>query len=128
MSQSHWPPEVPEHAPRQGMGMGVGAALGALVGLLGPIALGLLGWAVVAWASADAGGTLAFLVLAAVVSIPVVLLVGGCILMVPDTLRGWGVAALVASGVWLISSAGVCTVFFFGALASAETSMMVVPQ
>ena len=103
--------------------MGPGAALGALVGLLGPILLGLLGWAANSVSPGTSSGEAVIsLVLVAILSIPVLLLVGGCIRMVPDSLRGWGVAALVASGVWLISSAGVCTAILFGALASYDNA------
>lgn len=123
MSQPHWPAEVTP-TPRRGLGLGLGAGIGTLVGLLGPVLLGLLGWAATSWLDGQSADSLLGLVFIAVVSIPVLLLVGGCILMIPDLLRGWGVACLVASGVWLISSAGVCTVFLFGALASYDPYAM----
>lgn len=116
MSQPHSPIEPYRPPTRSGLGMGAGAALGGLVGLLGPVLFGLLGWAALSLSSSETGGTLVSLVLLAVVSIPVVLLIGGCVLMISDQLRGWGVACLTASGVWLISSAGVCTAFFWAPL------------
>lgn len=129
MSQPNWPAEIHDAPPRRrGMGLGMGAAVGALSGLLGPVVLGLIIWAAVALGSGDERDLLVALLVISAAVIPIVLLVVGCVLMIPDQLRGWGVAALVASGVWLISSAGVCTVLLYGALASLETHGMLIPR
>lgn len=118
------PPQIPPHRPpsppfpRTGLGLGAGAGLGALVGILGPILIALAAWGVNSLVHGQAGADLTGMAIIAILIIPVGLLIGGCVLMVPDSTRGWGVGALVASGVWLLSSAGVCTVFFFGALAT----------
>ncbi len=119
MSQPPWTADQ-RPAPRRGLSLSVGAALGTFVGLLGPVILALIAWVADNRLSDDDAGTVITAMVVAVLALPVVLLVAGCILVFPDVLRGWGVACLVAAGVWLISGAGVCTVFFFGALASAE--------
>lgn len=99
--------------PRTGLGMGAGAGIGALVGLLGPVVIALLTWGVSSVVPGPAGDG-AWLVVLGVIAAPVILLLAGCVLMIPDRLRGWGVACLVAGGLWLISSAGVCTALVFG--------------
>lgn len=118
----YYPPHPP---PRRGLNLGVGALLGVLVGILGPIILSLIAYAAGQGFSGGLADDIVGLSLLAIFGLPVLLLVAGCVLMIPDRLRGWGVAALMASGIWLISSAGVCTVFFFGVLAQYdETGMM----
>lgn len=99
--------------PRTGLGMGAGAGIGALVGLLGPVVIAPLTWGVSSVVPGPAGDG-AWLVVLGVIATPVILLLAGCVLMIPDRLRGWGVACLVAGGLWLISSAGVCTALVFG--------------
>ncbi len=125
MSQPYWRPDPYQPPPRAGLGLGAGAGLGALVGIVGPILLGLLGWGATTVLQASVAESVNGLVIIAIVVLPIVLLIGGCLLMIPDHTRGWGVAALTASGVWLISAAGVCTVALFGALASYDNSGMV---
>lgn len=122
MSQHPWHAEPPP-APR-GLGIGHGAGLGVLVGLAGPILLALLAWGLSALAGAHVGGQIVGVTIVAIVVIPLVLVVLGCILVFPDVTRGLGVAALMASGVWLISGAGVCVVALFGALASYEGAVL----
>lgn len=91
--------------------MGAGAALGVVVGVLGPVVLALLPWfAGRVGAPGEITNAVIGVSILAILGLPVVLLLAGCLLMIPDRLRGWGVAALMASGIWLISSAGVCVV------------------
>lgn len=116
-----YPPAPP---PRQGLSLAAGAALGVLIGLVGPVILALTAWAVQRLFSPSVAEAFITLSIAAILVLPVILLVAGCLLMIPDRARGWGVAGLMASGVWLISSAGVCTVFLFGALATYDNSAM----
>ena len=78
-----------------------------------PVVIALLTWGVSSVVPGPAGDG-AWLVVLGVIATPVILLLAGCVLMIPDRLRGWGVACLVAGGLWLISSAGVCTALVFG--------------
>lgn len=118
-------PYHPRHPPpRRGLNLGVGALLGVLVGILGPIVLSLIAYTAGQGFSGGLADDIVGLSLLAIFGLPVLLLVAGCVLMIPDRLRGWGVAALMASGIWLISSAGVCVVALFVALDSYEASGM----
>lgn len=89
-----------------------------------------MGLAFVAWAagsssvSSEVSDLVIGVSITAIIATPVVLLLAGCLLMIPYEARGWGVAGLMASGVWLICSAGVCTLFVFGALATYDNAMM----
>lgn len=124
-----YPPRDPYPAPprREGLGLGAGAALGVLVGLLGPVLIAIGAWGA-AGVLPDGGGDVGYATFWAavltIITVPALLLLGGCVLVVPDRTRGWGVGALMACGVWLLCSAGVCTVAFFGALASYGGSAM----
>ena len=125
-----YPPRDPYPAPPgpEGLGLGVGALLGLLVGLLGPVLIALGAWGatrVLPVGDMEYGAF--WLAVIAIVTIPVLLLLGGLGLIIHDRTRGWGVAALMASGVWLVCSAGVCTAAFFGALASYDTAAMMWP-
>lgn len=124
MTQPYWSPEPLVPPRRGGMGLGAGAALGLLVGVLGPILIALAAWGLATVLPDGTGGPLGWLAVLAIIGLPLVLALLGAVLMVPDEWRGWGVAALTASGVWLISSAGVCTVAFFGVLSSYDNSGM----
>lgn len=125
MSHPYWPVDPSMAQPqRKGMGLGVGAALGVLVGLLGPVVIGLLAWGATEVLPYETAGPVVSVLVMLVLGLPVLLLIAGCLLMIPDTSRGWGVAGLMASGVWLISSAGVCTVWLFGALATYDNAGM----
>lgn len=122
MSQYPWHADT---APEQrGLGIGIGCGLGGLVGLAGPIFLGLLAWGVNSVAAPQIGNQVVGATVVAMLFIPLPLFVLGCILLFPEFTRGVGVAALMASGVWLISGAGVCVVAFFGALASYEGAVL----
>lgn len=118
------PPAPPPPPPRQGLSLAAGAALGVLIGLVGPVILALMAWMAQRLLPMDVAESLITLSIAAILVLPVILLVAGCLLMIPDRARGWGVAGLMASGVWLISSAGVCTVFLVGVLAIYDNSAM----
>ena len=120
MSQPPWPVEQ-NPAPPRGLGAGAGAGLGLLAGLLGPVVLGFLTG--VAAEIVGEGSSVPVLIIGAFFVIPVILFASGIVLVIPDFLRGWGVACLVSSGIWLISSAGVCTFFFFGGFPSATGSI-----
>lgn len=125
MSHPYWPADPTAPPPqRKGMGLGVGAALGVLVGLIGPVLIGLLAWGATEVLPYDVAGPVVSVLVILVLGLPVLFLLAGCLLMIPDTARGWGVAALMASGVWLVSSAGVCTVWLFGALATYDNAGM----
>lgn len=125
MPPSSFPePRRPDY--RAGLGPGAGAAVGIVAGILGPIVIALVAWGLAAVLPDGSGGNLTLLATLAIIGLPFVLAVLGSALMVPDAWRGWGVAALTASGVWLISGAGVCTVAFFGALSSYDNSAMMV--
>lgn len=122
MSQPQWPGDPYAIPQRTGLGLGAGAGLGVLVGLLGPVVLALIGGGAIAVLPPDAGGVILGLAIIAILVLPVVLLLGGCVLMIFDDWRGWGVAGLTASGIWLISSAGVCTAWLFGSLATYDNA------
>ena len=124
MTQPYWSPEPYGAWDRQRLGLGAGAALGVLVGVLGPIVIALGAWGLIAVLPPEPGGSFVGLAILAIIGLPLILVVLGAILMISDEWRGWGVAALTASGVWLISSAGVCTVAFFGAMSSYDNSGM----
>lgn len=124
MTQPYWSPEPYGAWHRQRLGLGAGAALGVLVGVLGPIVIALVVWGLTAVLPTGSGSSLVGLAILAIIGLPLILVVLGAILMISDEWRGWGVAALTASGVWLISSAGVCTVAFFGAMSSYDNSGM----
>ncbi|WP_435198484.1 hypothetical protein [Janibacter sp. GS2] len=121
-----WPPEQQVQRPRR-LGLGAGSLLGVLVGLLGPVLLALGAWGLARLFPGEPAVTIGWIAVFAILTIPVVLLLAGCLLMIPDHLRGWGVGALMASGVWLVCSAGVCTVAFFGALSTYENAAMMLP-
>lgn len=122
MSQPQWPGDPFAVPQRTGLGLGAGAALGLLIGLTGPVVLALIAWGGIVVLPPDAGGTVVGLSIIAILALPILLLIAGCVLMVGDDLRGWGVAGLTASGIWLISSAGVCTVWIFGSLATYDNA------
>ena len=117
----YYPPHPP---PRRGLNLGVGALLGVIVGILGPVVLGLIAYAAGQGLTGQVADDIISLSILAIFALPVLLLFAGCVLMVPDQLRGWGVAALMASGIWLISSAGVCVVALVVALNTYEASGM----
>ncbi len=113
MSQPPWvPPQQPAPDPWR-LSAGWGALLGVVLGFLGPVIMAVLTSLVSRLVDNGnpviAGGIILIMVL------PLVLMALGIILAIPDSTRGWGVAGMVASGVWLITSAGVCVAALGGA-------------
>lgn len=121
------PHPYPYPPPRQGLSLGAGAALGVVTGLVGPVVLAALAWVVGQSGPGEFANLVIGLSLVVIIFLPVVLLVLGCLLMIHEATRGWGVASLMAAGVWLICSAGVCTLFFFGAAAVYGSAAVVIP-
>ena len=107
MSEAPWQQQPPA---RRGLSSGWGSFIGAAVGFVGPILIysfvQMLVWVD---AGVSVGGFAALII--AVMPMPLLLL--GLVLVFIDRTRGWGVAALVAAGVWLVTSAGVCVVAIF---------------
>lgn len=108
MSQAPWqqPPPV-----TTGLGSGWGTLIGGVVGFLGPVLIYLLAMILI-WL--DVGFSVGGVAGLAIAVMPLPLLVLGGVLIFIDRTRGWGVAALVAAGVWIVTSAGVCVVAIIG--------------
>ena len=108
MSEAPW-----QQQPRatRGLSSGWGMVIGGVVGFLGPILIYAFVQVLVALDVGFSAGGIAALIIAVT---PLPLLILGLLIVFYDRLRGWGVAALVAAGVWLVTSAGVCVVAIIG--------------
>ncbi len=104
MSEAPWQQQPPV---RRGLSSGWGMLIGGVVGFLGPVLIYAFVQMMVALDVGVSFGGIAALLIAVM---PLPLLVLGLVLVFIDRVRGWGVAALVAAGVWLVTSAGVCVV------------------
>ncbi len=101
-------PPGPSVAPRR---LGRAALIGGVAGIVGPPLLLLASiavWQLVNRSSAqDAGIGLLFW---GIVLVPGAAFIIGLVTIIIERTRAWGVALLVFSGTWLISTAGTCVV------------------
>lgn len=115
------PYRAPPGKPPFGQRLGLGAGLGVIIGIILPVVIVLGMWATTALGDAS-GAPFTGMLFWVLAGLPVLMLVVGAALMVPDNLRAYGVALMTASGVSIITSAGLCVLVLVGAMAALSQS------